>query len=204
MSPSSVGDADRCRDVSIDRAEAAVDGGEQGIAVGVLVEHIGPVGACRLRRLDQQVCPLFVVGCVREVEAFGEPGAAERQVPLRVRRDGVQGHAEHVRRQRVDPVRRGDDEVGLVEPPGPELDEAVPERAEVEGVTATQLDGRQGQRDTRSADPCAAAGDLFGDHVEGCPALVVEHVHRGEQQGARREAVGGVAPRRSEHRLERE
>ena len=67
--------ARRCP-VGIDEIESGVDRGEQGCAVGAVVEYVGPVEAGRRRGLDQQVRPTRVVGIVGEVETL-----ARRQAP---------------------------------------------------------------------------------------------------------------------------
>ena len=154
----------------------------------------GPPGA----RLDQQVGPLRVGGVGREVEPLHDGRRREREIALRVRRNGPHPVAPRVDAERLDPfgARRGQ-VVGHVLA-ATEREEARAELAAVEPVPPAVGDRRQRPRHPGAADHGAGLNGRRRSVVVG--AGQVEHLARGpgvDRRGGK--AVGRVVPCGFEH-----
>ena len=114
--------------------------GEQGGSVGVLVQHPGPVMSGLSHRLDEEVYAQRVV-LPGQVEAFGDQGRCQRQVPLRIwwhRPDVV---APHPGTEGLDPVGLWAAQVVVAELAGTDGEQFVAVRAQVHGIAAALCQG---------------------------------------------------------------
>jgi hypothetical protein len=136
------------------RATVAVDHGpaagdlvlrEQRADVGVLVEHRRPVAPGGPRRLDEEVHPAAVGRVVGQRQALGDQCAEQDEVALAVGRDGPQVVAPGTGAERLDPVGQRPGEVVGGVLAGPEVEQAVAERAFVEAGASVLDDGGEGQ-----------------------------------------------------------
>ncbi len=157
-------------------------------------------GSCRL---DEQVGPAAVRRRVRQREPFGDGGAEQCEVPLRVRRDRPHVVVPDADVQRFDPVGHRLREVCGRVFAFTELEQALAERALIEAGASVGDDCFQGECDARAPDPIAAPEPAVGRKVVGAGNVAQQQQRRSEERRGR-EPTRRVHDGRVEHGRERQ
>jgi hypothetical protein len=147
---------------------------------------------------------VLVVRVGREVQPVGQCRGAEREVALRVRRDGPEIDAEGVHAQRRHPVGARCREVGLGIPSLAEGQQPRPELAAVEAVAPAFRDRSKGSRRAGAPHACTRATSLRRELVEIHRRGGVHHRCRPGEERARGEAILGERDRRRQEGGERQ